>query len=77
MKIEKESDALKREYKTLVRLTERLTQEYPYDQIESSVNQIFERQGQIIKELEKCTGVQITCPTIEDTLKENKRIQEE
>jgi hypothetical protein len=31
---------------------------------------------QIIKEVEECTGVQITCPTIEETLKEQKDSEE-
>ena len=62
MKIEKEADVLNREYKRLVKTAER--------QIETPLNQIFERQYQIIKELEECTGVQITLRTREDILKD-------
>jgi hypothetical protein len=75
MRIEKESDALKREYKHLVRVSERLTKKYSYDRIESQLNQIHQRQYQIVKELEKCTGIQITLKTREDILKENDNIQ--
>ena len=70
MKIEKESDALRREYRQLVRTMERLTRKYTWDQIEPAWQQIFRRQGEIIKELEECTGIQITCKTREETLKE-------
>jgi hypothetical protein len=59
MKIEKESDVLRREYKHLVRVAERLTRKGTWKQIEPAMNEIFQRQGQIIKELEECTGVKI------------------
>ena len=59
--IEKESDALYREYKQLVRTAERLTRKYPYsDQLMYQMNKIFQRQKQIVKELEECTGIAIT-----------------
>jgi hypothetical protein len=60
MKIEKESDALYREYRQLVRMAERLTRKYPYsDQIYARMNEIFQRQKQIVKELEESTGIAI------------------
>ena len=84
MKIAKESDALRKKYRDLVRVTERLLRKYAFghspgqDQVlQSRLNQILVRQGQIVKELEECTDVQITCPTIEETLNENNRIQDQ
>lgn len=76
MKIEKESDTLNREYKRLSMMMERLTKKGTWDKIEPAFNELHQRQGQIVKELEECTGIQITCPTREDTLKENERIQD-
>jgi peptide subunit release factor 1 (eRF1) len=70
MKIKKESDVLRREYKNLSRVAERLTRKDTYDKIEPAMNEIFQRQSQIIKELEECTGIQITLKTREDILKE-------
>ena len=79
MKIEKESDALNREYRQLANIAERLTKKYTGDDdlLWIRLNQIHNRQGQIIKELEECTGINIPQPTKEDTLKEFKRKQEE
>ena len=47
---------LRREYKGLANEIEQLTHKYPYDHIESQIQQIFQRQLQIVKELEDCTG---------------------
>jgi hypothetical protein len=56
-------------------MMEQLTNKGTWDEIESAFNELNRRQRQIIKELEECTGIQITLGTKEDVLKENKRIQ--
>jgi hypothetical protein len=45
------------------------------DQMEPMINQILERMYQITNKVEECTGVQITQPSVEDTIKENYKIQ--
>ena len=77
MRIEKESDALNREYKRLSRMAERLTRKYKGDDAWTAIQPILQRQDQIIKELEECTGVQITLKTEKDILEENRRLQME
>ena len=68
---------LKREYRQTVDELERLTGKYPYDHIESQVNELFQRQRQIIKEIETCTGIEVPIKTRQDILEENKKIQSE
>jgi hypothetical protein len=69
--------ALNREYKQLARELERVSRsrEYSYEQKMSQMDQMFQRQQQIIKELETCTGLEIPVGSKQDLLEENKRIQ--
>ena len=71
MKIEKESDALYREYRQLARLIYQLTRKHNYDDplLWIRINEIYTRQGQIIAELEKCTGIELIFPSVEAAFK--------
>jgi hypothetical protein len=57
-------------------MMERLTRKGSWDKIELAFRELEERQYQIAKALEECTGVKIL-QTEEEIMMENKRIQEE
>jgi hypothetical protein len=78
MKIDKESDTLKKEYKGICNEIEQLTRSRKYspEYIMSKMNQMLQRQEEIVKEIENCTGIQITAKTLEVILEENRRIQQ-
>ncbi|MGC2384094.1 MAG: hypothetical protein WA631_13395, partial [Nitrososphaeraceae archaeon] len=75
--IDKESDTLKREYRQTVDKIELLIETQYEDPVymQKEIDKVFQRQDEIIKELEECTGVKIHRKTIEETLKENEDIQ--
>ncbi|MFL6399853.1 MAG: hypothetical protein ACJ71P_04720 [Nitrososphaeraceae archaeon] len=64
--------ALKNQYKLLVGEMEKASKQGDL----LRMDQMFQRQQQIIKELEICTGLEVPVKTIQEILEENKRIQE-
>ncbi|MFL6316659.1 MAG: hypothetical protein ACJ73C_07985 [Nitrososphaeraceae archaeon] len=64
--------ALKNQYKLLVGEMEKPSKQGDL----LRMDQMFQRQQQIIKELEICTGLEVPVKTIQEILEENKRIQE-